>query len=133
MNTKKEYKYLINGKTYVQRPLGLGVIPHIREIINDLAPPSEVSFAAIGTLLREKLPSALAVILTEEGQPPKDKNINDLAEELKKNIGFLATLNVVQDFFILNPAISQRLIDLIKYTCAGLIREYGLKVKAADN
>lgn len=100
------FKYEIGGKTYIQRPLVLG---QIRQLIGQLGglkiyPGS----GGVGIIfgLGEKLPSLLAVALTEEGKSPKEKNVEEMAKEIEFEIDPETAIKVVEDFFVCNPTSS---------------------------
>jgi hypothetical protein len=77
---KKEYRYEIDGKIYIQRPLVLGQTSQMIETFADINIPSDVDTIGIIKLLGDKLPDALAVVLREENIALKDKDISTLAE-----------------------------------------------------
>jgi hypothetical protein len=106
MGEKKEFKYDIGGKTYVQRELVLGQINQLMEILPKLTVPKDLSPLTIIKQLGPDLPSAFAVILTEEGKSPKGKNLDDLAAEIAFGIDAKTMCAVIEDFFDCNPIAS---------------------------
>ncbi len=49
---------------------------------------------------------ALAVIVTEEGKSPKNKDIDALADEIEFGVTPETALEMIADFFALNPMLS---------------------------
>ncbi len=65
-----------------------------------------VSDTVIISVLKEKIPQALAIVLCEKGEKLKDKDIESFAEELKFAIDLDLTMEVITDFFGCNPIVS---------------------------
>jgi hypothetical protein len=105
MDESTETKYLIGEKTYIQRKLVLGQIEQFIDLLEDFSIPAGTALTVQNIIktLGPKLGKALAIILTEEGKSPGDKNIEAFARELKFAIDEETTVKVVQDFFALNP------------------------------
>jgi len=102
----KEKRYEIGGKTYVQRTLVLGQVKQIREVIAGLVVPSPLNVPDIMAALDDRLPLALAVVLTPEGESPRKKDLQSLADELEFSIEAETAVEVIEDFFICNPVAS---------------------------
>ncbi|NPU84373.1 MAG: hypothetical protein HPY65_07775 [Syntrophaceae bacterium] len=101
---KSAPRYLINDKTYVQTPLVLGQVRQLLEVLKDFRLPEEFTAPQLMELLGpDRLPAALAVVLTEEGKSPRDKDIAALAADLEFSITAEMALQVVNDFFACNP------------------------------
>lgn len=98
-----EKKYDIGGKIYVQRPLVLGQTRQLLRLLGGLELPGNLEIRSVIETLGESLPAALAVVLTEEGKNPKDKDLEALASELEFEITLDQTAQVVEDFFGCNP------------------------------
>jgi hypothetical protein len=96
-------RYEIDGKTYLQRSLVLGQIRQLMTVLEGLTIPPDVTVPALIDLLGAKLPEALAVVLTEEGKSPRDKNLAALAAELEFSLPIETACEVVEDFFACNP------------------------------
>ena len=122
---KKEFKYEIDGRTYLQRPLVLGQIDQLIECLEGMAMPQSFSPIAIKQALGEKFYTALAVVLIpvppgvepSGGKAPakastpisellKNKDVPALAEELRWSIDHETTLEVIDHFFECNPIAS---------------------------
>lgn len=112
---EREHKYVINGKTYVQRPLVLGQIPQLQRVLQDVDLPADIDSSDIISLMGDKLPEALAVVLTEEGTSPKDKDVAALGKEFQNCVDFFTAMEVIDHFFDLNrvASVSQRVINTI--------------------
>ena len=95
--------YQIGGKIYIQRPLVLGQIRQFLTALKGVSIPTNMD--AMGWIegLEDVLPGLLAVVLTEEGQSPKEKNMQLLSEEISSSISLETTLQVIEDFFDCNP------------------------------
>ncbi len=109
MADKKEFKYEIGGRVFIQRPLVLGQLKQlIDHVMKDLIVPETDSLDPMMLLeiLGDKLPLGLAIILTEEGKSPKDKNILQLGEDLYFEITAEQTMEVIADFFVCTPVTS---------------------------
>ena len=100
------FTYEINGKRYVQRPLVLGQLKQLTEVLKGLAWTSGTDLTDIIALVGGRLPSALAVVLTEEGALPGKKDIPSLAKELEDALDADTAIKVVEDFFTSNPVAS---------------------------
>ncbi len=96
---KKEYQ--IGGKTFIQRPLVLGQLKQIVELVAGLRIPAESDAAGVAAILAEGdlLSRGLAILLCEPGKGLKDKDLDALAEFMAENADFETTLGVVEDFF----------------------------------
>lgn len=109
-------RYEIGGKTYCQRKLVLG---QVRQLLREIGGISfagvSLDFAGLLALLGDRLPRALAVVLTEEGRPLQDKDLDALAREIEYAIDLEQALQVVDDFFACNPVSSvlQRMSALV--------------------
>jgi hypothetical protein len=121
----KEIKYKIGDKIYIQRKLVLGQVRQLIKHLAGLEFPADMRFDFVGLLdvLGDKLPGAFAIVLTEEGQHPRDKDVNTLADELNFGIDAEMALKAIDDFFVLNPT------SLILKSLSGMIA--GIEKKMA--
>jgi len=117
-----EKTYEINGKTYVQRPLVLGQAAQLLALLKDVSLPGEATALGLVAALGERIPEALAIILTEAGTSPRDKNRTALAEELSFFLQPETALEAVDHFFELNPLSSwlNRLAELMNRIGTGM-------------
>lgn len=129
------YTYEIGGKTYTQRPLVLGQISQLMSLMKGLIIPHDIDTLGLVSLLGNKLPQAVAVVLTPEGVSLKDKDVNALTAELEFEISPEQTIQVVEDFFVLNPIVSllERLSGMTEKISKAMIKttETGLKSSSA--
>jgi len=95
--------YKIGGITYQQRPLVIGQVKQLLTVLEGLTIPSDINIMGLMAVLGDRLPDALAVILTPVGMSPKDKDLNELSEELAFSLEIEQAMEVVEDFFVLNP------------------------------
>lgn len=97
--------YTFEGRAYYQRKLLIGQVRQLVEILQgvrlDFSNP-----AALVASLGDRLPRALAVVLTPDGAHPKDKDIEALAAELAYMLTPEDVMRVVDDFFSLNDPYS---------------------------
>lgn len=102
----KEKTYQIDGTTYTQRPLVLGQLRQLRQVLTGFVVPSNLTPADIIASLEDKLPQALAILLTPEGAKIKDKDLDALASELENSLELETAIEVIEDFFTCNPVAS---------------------------
>jgi hypothetical protein len=98
-----EKKYVIGGNTYIQRPLVLGQLKQLLDVLKGITIPADMETIALVDALGGRLPKALAVVLNPEGLPLREKDIDDLAVEIEFAITLEQTVEVVEDFFACNP------------------------------
>ncbi|HSV27251.1 MAG TPA: hypothetical protein VLH60_05100 [Sedimentisphaerales bacterium] len=113
MDTIKEYA--IGDKTYQQKPLVLGQVKQLRDVMKGLEIPAGVEPTEMIGILGDRLPLALAIVLTERGKSPRAKNVAELAGELEFSITPEQILEVIADFFSCNPlsSVLERLAGLM--------------------
>lgn len=106
----------VDGREFEQRRLVLGQLEQLVERLQNVEWPSfeSFNFAAICKAIGGDLPVALAIVLTEKGKRPQDKNIDELAEDLRYSLPLEEGLRAFKDFFTLNPtaSIAESLRDL---------------------
>jgi len=109
----EERKYKIGDKIYVQRPLVLGQMRQLLDLLKEVTIPAGADAYGLIRALGESLPRALAIVLTEEGKSPRDKNIKEAACEIEFAITPEETLEVVDHFFDLNaiPSLLSRIAE----------------------
>ncbi len=113
---KKEYKYEINGTTYIQRPLKLGQIKQLSGVLEGMSVSMLTSETELARLLIANIGPAIAIVITEEGTRLQDKDIEQLAAEIEFEIDAETVARVVQDFFACNPVASvyEKLSGMVK-------------------
>lgn len=118
----EDKRYLIADRTFVQRPLVLGQFPQMVEVLKGVMIPADGSPMSIAVAMADKLPEAMAVVLTPEGQPVKDKDLAELAGFFADNMELPTACEVIEDFFGLTqvPLIGQRLQRLGVKTPQGI-------------
>lgn len=117
-----EKRYEIGGAAYVQRPLVLGQVRQLLEVLDGVRFAPDADPFALVAALGDRLALALAVVLTPEGQSPRGKDLPALADELEFAIAPEQVLEVVEDFFGCNPMASlvERLTGAAATVAAGL-------------
>jgi hypothetical protein len=123
-----DYTYDIAGVTYVQRPLVLGQVRQMIAALGEFVIPRGAGVIGVIDALGDRLPHCLAVILTPQGQSPRDKDLERMAAELEFAITIEQTMQAVTDFFTCNPIAS--LLTLIeevvgKLSLLGMTPEHG--------
>jgi hypothetical protein len=101
-----EFKYEVGGKKYIQKPLVLAQIKQLISRTQDLEIPGEIDVLELIGLLGDRIPGALAIVLTEKGAALRDKDLDALALELEYSITHETILQVIEDFFVCNPIAS---------------------------
>lgn len=99
-------EYDISGRAFVQRPLVLGQLQQLLRILDGIALPDPLTLASLLDALGGRLYSAIAVVITEKGCSPRDKDVESLAAELEWAIPLETAMEIVDDFFVLNPVSS---------------------------
>jgi hypothetical protein len=95
-------QYIINKKTYYQKPLVLGQIDPLVKLIENVT-LTELSAYGLVSALGDKLPKAIAIIITPEGQKVSEKNLAELEREFTDEIDIDTALTVAADFLSCNP------------------------------
>lgn len=98
-----KYEYEIGGKKYIQRPLVLGQVRQLMKLLQGLVFPKDINTIELIALLGDRLPQAIAIVLTPDGVNLKDKDINAIASDLEFEISPETTIEVIENFFDCNP------------------------------
>ena len=122
--------YELGEKKFFQKKIVLGQIEQLLDLLQDIAIPATRDPWILKKALGEKIYKALAIVLVEEGKTPRREmeEIDRLSEEIRWNIDPETILQVIEDFFVLNPLSSllKRLEGLIeKMSKAGIEIELG--------
>lgn len=104
MMQEKEYQF--GGVTYIQRPLVIGQVKQMKDLLVGVEINWSAGIPGIVDALGDKLTRVLAIILTENGKSPRDKDIESLAAELEYAMTPEDLLQVIDDFFTCNPVSS---------------------------
>lgn len=137
--------YTIGGKPWTQRPLVMGQWKQLMALLKGMAIPAGAGIPELVTLLGDRMPLALAVILIEEGGNLRDRFglrtgtgfagipipewyqneevMLDIANEIETGIDAETVLRVIDDFLSCNPvsSILERLAGVL--TSAGKIQQ----------
>jgi hypothetical protein len=121
-NIMTEKKYAIGGKVYIQRALVLGQTRQLLRLLDGITLPGNLEIRSLIETLGESLPAALAIVLTEEGKSPKDKDLDALASEMEFAITLEQTAQVVEDFFGCNslPSLLNKMTEAAGKIGAGM-------------
>ncbi len=103
MSTIKKYE--IGGRSFEQTRLVFGQTLQIKgifgEIFNEIRQVENAG--SLTTVLAERTPRFIAIVLREKGQKLIDKDLDQLTEFLEENIDAPTAAAVVQDFLALTP------------------------------
>ena len=97
-----ENTYEINGIVYRQRPLVLGQLAALGELLEAVT-IRELTVQGIIQAFGDRLADAMAVVLVPQGQKVRDRDLNALARELDEHMTIETALEVVADFLHFNP------------------------------
>jgi len=95
--------YEIDGEIYEQKPLVLGQMGQLTELLKGVVIPPDINRLGVISLLGNKLPAALAVVLTPKGCKVRDKDIEAVEKELEFSMSPEIAIQVIEDFFTCNP------------------------------
>jgi hypothetical protein len=99
-------EYDIDGKTFVQRPLVMGQVQQLLRCLDGIDLPESLTLASLLDALGGRLYTAIAIVITEKGCSPREKNVAELAAALEWSIDMDTALGIIDDFFELNPVSS---------------------------
>lgn len=126
------YRYTINEKQYIQKPIVLGQIRQLTESLGGLTLDLSQDIMGIINTLGDRLPVVLAAVLIPEGQSIRDKDLVALATDLEAGCDLETAIKVIEDFFTCNPTASllQKLAGAMKELAPMLT---GLKTSPASS
>ena len=123
---ERTYEYNMGDKTFVMKPLVLGQVKLLSNLLKDRFPEdmsmSDMTVLDIIGKVQDILPEVFAIILIEKGSVSdlnprllKNRNLTEQAEEFESILDLNIALEVCNDFFECTPLISafQTLIGLI--------------------
>ncbi len=93
----QDYKYEIGGKIYFQKPLVLGQIRYLINLLRDIEIPKNIESVNLISILGNKLPQALGIILIPENESPK------VLADIEFEISPEQSIEVIENFFDCNP------------------------------
>ncbi|MDD3847184.1 MAG: hypothetical protein PHC90_12615 [Syntrophorhabdaceae bacterium] len=113
---EKQFTYEINGTTYIQRPLVLGQIKQLSNVLENISVSMLTDETAMAKLLVNNISPVIAVVITKEGVRLQDKDIEAFSGEIEFAIDAETVTRVVQDFFVCNPVASiyEKLSGMVK-------------------
>ena len=124
---KKEYSYTIGTKKYAQKPIVIGQVNQLIDLIKTADFPTEPTPTSILITLGDKVPLAIAIVLHEPDKALREKDYKELAKEIEFDLTPEMALEVVSDFFDCNLISS--LFDKIQKT----VEKIGSKIKKEEN
>lgn len=129
---KDKYEYVIGGKVYTMKPLVLGQVNQLINLIKDVNMPSESSVTNVIMALGDKLPKAIAIVLHDPETTLKNKNVEDVADTISFEMSPEQTLEIVDDFFDCIPisSILTKLTGTIKRVTEKMGEEIGSQTSA---
>ena len=99
-------KYEFGGKTYIQEMLVWGQVRQLASILKGIKFEGQMTVGVVIDILGDTLPSAIAIVLTEEGTSLKDKDFESMAKDFEFSLPIDVAVKVIEDFFICNPTVS---------------------------
>jgi hypothetical protein len=129
-----EFKYLIGEKVYIQRPLVLGQIRQLLDVLKGLMIPKDINAFNMIDVFGDKLSGIFAIVLTPEGMQLKDKPLDELSREIEFSIEPEMSIEVVGNFFELNPiAYLLERLSGVMLTITGKMTKTGSKNSSASS
>lgn len=127
-------KYEIGGKAYIQKPIVLGQIRQLTNLLKGVVMTGDINAAGLISVLGDKLPQAIAIVLNPAGEHLKDKDVNALAKEIEFEISPEQAIEVVNDFFTCNPipSLLQKVSGMAEKITAKM-KETGLSKSASSS
>lgn len=117
IESREIYEYQIGTKTYIMKPLVLGQVKLISNLLKDRFPDTgnlaDKTVLDLVNEIQDILPEAFAIILIEKGSEAdtdsrklKDRNLKEIAEEIEFCLDLDVAIEVCNDFFVCTPLIS---------------------------
>lgn len=109
-------QYTIGKKNYYLRPLVLGQVEQLKDLVEGTKFDLEsLNATQIVAVLGDQLPQGLAIILTEEDVELEDKDVDKLAKTLKFTVDIELAIILITDFFGITPISSlwTKIVELI--------------------
>jgi hypothetical protein len=108
---------MVDDREFIQRKLVLAQMEQLVERLKDVKWPDFGNFNLLSfyEAIGSRLPVAMAIILTEKGSNPKEKDIDALTDDMRFGLPLEESIRALKDFFLLNPtaSIAASLRDLI--------------------
>jgi hypothetical protein len=95
--------YEIGSKVYEQKALVWGQVQQLTNLLKGLSFSQDMSPVEMISIIGDKMPIALAIVLTEQGKSSKGKNLTEVAEELAFDTSVELVVRIIEDFFDCNP------------------------------
>jgi hypothetical protein len=96
--------YEIGGRKFTQKKLVWGQVKQINNLVKGVQiPAAGWTPADLIDILGDKLPYAVAILIIEDNIPLKDKNVDELAGFIEGCAYLETILQVIEDFFDINP------------------------------
>jgi hypothetical protein len=110
------FEYEIGGRKFVQKALVLGQVKLLITTIKGVTLPRDATPASLVIALGDKVSDVLAIVLSEEGIPLKNKKLRDVQDLIEEHLSIEQSIGMVEDFFDCNPiaSISEAMIGLAK-------------------
>lgn len=127
----KQFEYTIGEKTYVMKPLVMGQINQLINLLKEIDFPEELNVMSIVMALGDKLPKAIAIILHEPDVALKNKNIEVLGGDLAFELSPELTMEIVENFFDCTPVSS--LLEKMAKTIESVVEKVNPKTETGSN
>jgi hypothetical protein len=118
------FKYEIDGKEYIQKPLVWGQAKQLKTVISNVKIVPDFNPVNLLDILGDNVPLFCAVVLCEEGTNLVDKDLDELTIRFENSLDIASSMKVMEDFFVCNP------IDLISRSLLGLGQAVGMIMRS---
>lgn len=115
--------YTFGNKTWEQRPMTYGQVRQLLDLLRAVEMPERLDYQSILSALGDRVPLALAIVLTEQSKSPAGKDLTALASEIEFSIPAETVGEVIADFFALTPV--AKLIDMATGALQGVLAFQG--------
>ncbi len=110
--------YKIGERTYTCKKLVLGQLAQLEDLFKLLAGVQLSNMSDLFSVLGKEMPKLLAIILSEDGKPLKNKDVKELQEYLEEHLELDVALEILNDFFVLTPL--PKLIEKVTTLISGM-------------
>ena len=100
------FEYKIGGNNYIQKPLVLGQIRQLTNLLQGVLISPNADIMSLVASLGDKLSQAIAISLIPEGVTLRDKDNDAISAEIEFEISPEQAIEVIEDFFSCNPIVS---------------------------
>lgn len=100
---EEEKKYVVGGKSFVQRKLVWGQAKQLIREIEGVELPSAFSPKDVLKVLESRIPKLITIVLIPEGESARTKKNEEMLEFFEWEMSLEQTMEIIEDFFVCNP------------------------------